>query len=96
VDEAVKIAHEAVFDNHGQNCCAGSRTFVHENIYDEFVMKAKELASQKIVGDPFDDATQQGPQVNLILYIIMAVTQSLKDLVVSERCWTICNGIGKM
>lgn len=34
VDEAVKIAHTAIFFNHGQNCCAGSRTFVQENIYD--------------------------------------------------------------
>lgn len=33
LDEAVLIAHNAIFANHGQNCCAGSRTFVHENIY---------------------------------------------------------------
>lgn len=34
VDEAVEIAHNAIFANHGQNCCAGSRTFVQEKIYD--------------------------------------------------------------
>lgn len=34
IDEAAEIAHAAVFTNHGQNCCAGSRTFVHEKIYD--------------------------------------------------------------
>jgi acyl-CoA reductase-like NAD-dependent aldehyde dehydrogenase len=28
VDEAVDIAHGAIFNNHGQNCCAGSRTYV--------------------------------------------------------------------
>ena len=28
LDKAVEIAHEAIFANHGQNCCAGSRTFV--------------------------------------------------------------------
>jgi aldehyde dehydrogenase (NAD+) len=28
VDEAVDIAHAAIFNNHGQNCCAGSRTYV--------------------------------------------------------------------
>ena len=28
LDKAVEIAHEAIFENHGQNCCAGSRTFV--------------------------------------------------------------------
>ena len=28
LSQAVEIAHEAIFANHGQNCCAGSRTFV--------------------------------------------------------------------
>ena len=41
VDEAVDIAHAAIFNNHGQNCCAGSRTFVQAGIYDKFVAKAK-------------------------------------------------------
>ncbi|XP_077286091.1 retinal dehydrogenase 2 [Arctopsyche grandis] len=64
VDEAVEIAHNAIFANHGQNCCAGSRTFVHEKIYDEFVKKATLKAEQKKVGDPFDSNTEQGPQID--------------------------------
>jgi aldehyde dehydrogenase (NAD+) len=64
LDEAVDIAHEALFMNHGQCCTAGSRTFVHSSIYDEFVKKAAEKASQRKVGDPFDSDTQQGPQVS--------------------------------
>lgn len=64
VNEAVKIAHEAVFANMGQCCCAGTRTFVHEDIYDEFVKKSTELALNRIVGNPFDEKTQQGPQVD--------------------------------
>lgn len=64
VDEAVSIAHDAVFVNMGQNCCAGSRTFVQEGIYDEFVKKAAILALQKKVGDPFDSNTQVGPLVS--------------------------------
>lgn len=47
----------------GQCCTAGSRTFVHESIYDEFVKKAVETAKKRIVGDPFKSGTQQGPQV---------------------------------
>lgn len=39
VDIAVEYAHAALFFNHGQNCCAGSRTYVHEDIYEEFVKK---------------------------------------------------------
>ncbi len=63
VDWAVEWAHEAVFANHGQSCCAGSRTFVHEDIYDKFVEKAKQSAENRKVGDPFNVTTAQGPQV---------------------------------
>lgn len=69
VDEAVEIAHGAVFSHQGQICCAGSRTFVHESIYDEFVKKAVARASKRTVGDPFTKV-EQGPQVltNLSLF----------------------------
>ncbi|XP_012226243.1 retinaldehyde dehydrogenase 3 [Linepithema humile] len=64
VKEAAGIAHNAIFGNHGQNCCAGSRTFVHSKIYDEFVKQAKQLALNRKVGDPFDSKTDQGPQID--------------------------------
>lgn len=64
IDLAVAVAHEACMFNQGQCCCAATRTFVQEGIYDEFVRKSKEYAQKRIVGDPFDDATQQGPQVD--------------------------------
>ncbi|RZC17117.1 Aldehyde dehydrogenase family 2 member B4, mitochondrial [Glycine soja] len=47
----------------GQCCCAGSRTFVHERIYDEFLEKAKARALKRVVGDPFIKGVEQGPQV---------------------------------
>lgn len=49
----------------GQCCCAGSRTYVHEKVYDEFVEKAKARALKRTVGDPFKAGIEQGPQVNL-------------------------------
>ncbi|KAG5336686.1 AL1A1 dehydrogenase, partial [Acromyrmex charruanus] len=64
VKEAAEIAHNAIFTNHGQNCCAGSRTFVHSKIYDEFVKHAKQLALDIKVGDPFDPKINQGPQID--------------------------------
>ncbi|XP_074602585.1 aldehyde dehydrogenase, mitochondrial-like [Brevipalpus obovatus] len=64
LDLAAQVAHEAVFFNQGQCCCAGSRTLVHSSVYDEFVAKSKALALKRIVGDPFDLKTQQGPQVD--------------------------------
>ncbi|XP_063993179.1 aldehyde dehydrogenase, cytosolic 1-like [Diachasmimorpha longicaudata] len=64
VDKAVKIAHDAIFANSGQICIAASRVFVQSKIYDEFVKKSKALAVQRKLGDPFDPATEQGPQVD--------------------------------
>lgn len=64
MDEAVEIAHNAIFANHGQNCCAGSRTFVQSGIYDAFVQKAVEKAKARKVGNPFEDGVEQGPQVD--------------------------------
>src|ERR1700733_12174962 len=64
VDEAVEGAHFGLFFNHGQCCCAGSRVFVEEKIYDEFVEKSVARAKARKVGDPFDPANEQGPQVD--------------------------------
>ncbi|GMH21475.1 hypothetical protein Nepgr_023317 [Nepenthes gracilis] len=64
VDEAVELAHGALFFNQGQCCCAGSRTFVHEKVYDEFVEKAKARALRRTVGDPFNKDVEQGPQID--------------------------------
>ena len=51
----------------GQCCCAGSRTFVRESIYNEFIEKAKARALKRVVGDPFKKGVEQGPQVILSL-----------------------------
>lgn len=63
MDEAAQIAHDALFTNKGECCFSGTRTFVHEDIYDAFVAKSKELAMKRVVGDPYDSRTTQGPQV---------------------------------
>uniref|UniRef100_A0A8C6UCY0 aldehyde dehydrogenase (NAD(+)) n=1 Tax=Neogobius melanostomus TaxID=47308 RepID=A0A8C6UCY0_9GOBI len=62
--EAVEQAHLALFFNQGQCCCAGSRTYVQADIYDEFVERSAERAERRVVGDPFDLRTEQGPQVD--------------------------------
>lgn len=43
---------------------AGSRVYVEDRIYDEFVEKSAKLASQRKLGDPFDSNTTQGPQIS--------------------------------
>ncbi|KPP58245.1 aldehyde dehydrogenase, mitochondrial-like [Scleropages formosus] len=64
IEVAVEQAHFAVFFNQGQCCCAGSRTYVQESIYNEFVEHSVERAKRRVVGDPFSFNTEQGPQVN--------------------------------
>ena len=64
LDEAVEGAHFGLFFNQGQCCCAGSRVFVEEKIYDKFVEKSGARAKKRTVGDPFDPKTEQGPQVD--------------------------------
>jgi aldehyde dehydrogenase (NAD+) len=64
MDEAVEGSHQALFFNQGQCCCAGSRLFVEEKAYDEFVEKSVARAKRRTVGSPFDKKTEQGPQVD--------------------------------
>lgn len=63
IDNAVEMNHIGLFLNQGQCCIAGSRIFVEEPIYDEFVAKSVAKAKARVVGDPFDQKTDQGPQV---------------------------------
>jgi acyl-CoA reductase-like NAD-dependent aldehyde dehydrogenase len=64
LDYAVEVSHQAIMANMGQVCCAGSRTFVHESIYDEFVKRSVERAKKRTVGDPFDLKNENGPQID--------------------------------
>jgi aldehyde dehydrogenase (NAD+) len=64
LDEAVEGAHLGLFVNQGQSCCAGSRVFVEEKIYDQFVERSVARARRRRVGDPLDPGTDQGPQVD--------------------------------
>ena len=64
MEQAIEGSHFALFFNQGQCCCAGSRVFVEEKVYDQFVQKSAERAKRRVVGDPLDKITEQGPQVD--------------------------------
>jgi len=68
MDEAVEGTHMALYFNAGQTCCAGTRTFVHESIYDEFVKRATERARQLKLTSQHDAPMSQGPQIDKIQY----------------------------
>ena len=61
---AIEQSQFGVFFNQGQCCVSGSRVFVQERIYDEFVRRTASCASARKLGNPFDTATQQGPQIS--------------------------------
>uniref|UniRef100_A0A336LN47 aldehyde dehydrogenase (NAD(+)) n=1 Tax=Culicoides sonorensis TaxID=179676 RepID=A0A336LN47_CULSO len=64
MDYAVETSHFGLFFNAGQCCCAGSRTYVQDKVYDEFVERSAERAKKRTVGNPFDLNVEQGPQVD--------------------------------
>jgi aldehyde dehydrogenase (NAD+) len=64
MDQAIEGSHMGLFFNQGQVCCAGSRVFVEEKVYDQFVERSTDRANKRTVGDPFDSGTEQGPQVD--------------------------------
>jgi len=64
LDFAVKNATDGIFFNHGQCCCASSRTFVEASVYDEFVKRSKQQAEKRQLGNPFDAKVDQGPQID--------------------------------
>ena len=64
MEQAVEGSHFALFFNQGQCCCAGSRVYVQDKIYDEFIEKSAARAKRRTVGNPLDPGTEQGPQVD--------------------------------
>ncbi|KZP26108.1 aldehyde dehydrogenase [Athelia psychrophila] len=68
LDQAVNWTAFGIFWNQGQVCCAGSRIFVHANIYDEFLKRFSKKAAELKVGDPFAKSSFQGAQVSELQY----------------------------
>jgi phenylacetaldehyde dehydrogenase len=61
---AIPGAASAIFFNHGQCCCAGSRLYVEKDIYEEVVAGVSEHASKIKLGHGLDPETQMGPLVS--------------------------------
>jgi len=64
LSKAVDGAHHAIYFHGGQCCTAGSRLFVEEKIHKEFVERLSAKSKKRKVGNPLDEATEQGPQVS--------------------------------
>src|SRR6266446_4692781 len=64
LDLAIAGAANAIFFNHGQCCCAGSRLDVHKSIYDRVVAGVADIAGKIKVGPGLDPSTEMGPLVS--------------------------------
>lgn len=64
VENTIKQLVTGIFYNTGEVCCAGSRIYIQEEIYDTILAKFKEAAEGIKVGNPFDDDTFMGAQAS--------------------------------
>ena len=64
LDIAIAGAANAIFFNHGQCCCAGSRLYAHKSIYDKVVGGVADIAGKIKVGPGLDPSTEMGPLVS--------------------------------
>lgn len=64
VEHALKAVFWGIFANKGEVCSAGSRLFLHKDIWWEFLDKLVNLCGSMKVGDPFDPATDMGSQIS--------------------------------
>ena len=64
MDVAIAGAASAIFFNHGQCCCAGSRLYVEKEVFDKVVDGVAESAKKIRVGSGLDPKTQMGPLVS--------------------------------
>jgi len=64
LETAIPGAASAIFFNHGQCCCAGSRLYVEKPIFDQVVDGIAEHAKKINVGSGLDPQTDMGPLVS--------------------------------
>ena len=60
IDAAIEGIINGIYFNQGHVCCAGSRLFVQETVYEEILVKLKKRMDTLIVGDPMDKNTDIG------------------------------------
>ena len=81
IDNALNGVTASIFGASGQSCIAGSRLYLQEKIYDEFLEKIRNKAKSIKIGDPMKDETQMGPlaTLNQIKNIQKKIDETIKQ-----------------
>lgn len=61
LDNAAMGIIAGIFGATGQSCVAGSRAFLHVDIYDKVIQKLVDRVKKIKIGDPFHNDTEMGP-----------------------------------
>lgn len=99
LERALEGAQLGILFNQGQVCCAGSRIFVQEGIYDRFVSSLKEKFEQIKVGLPWEKDTLMGAQVSeqqlegILKYVDIGVNEGAQLITGGKR--VTANGLDK-
>ncbi|WP_436345000.1 aldehyde dehydrogenase family protein [Natronorubrum sp. FCH18a] len=64
VERAIEGTLVSIFFNSGQQCTAGSRLYLHEDVRDEFLERLDEAIEGLTVGDPLSPTTDIGPMID--------------------------------
>ncbi len=97
-EDAVEGTMQSIFSHAGQVCVAGSRLFLHRDMYDRFLDALVERIKSVRVGDIFEESTQMGPLVSqeqlerVVNYIDVGKQEGAEVLIGGNRIED--NGLG--
>ena len=89
---AVSGAQLGILFNQGQVCCAGSRIFVQDTIYDRFVKEVMTNFKNVKIGMPWDPETEMGAQINarqvtrILEYVEIGKKEGAKVVCGGKKC----------
>ncbi len=91
LETAIPGAASAIYFNHGQCCCAGSRLYVHEDLFERVVEGVGQYARNIKMGPGLDPTTEMGPLVSdeqqrqVLGYLQSGIEQGAKPVVGGHR-----------
>lgn len=93
LEKAVLSAVRSRMNNNGQTCIAAKRILIHENLYNDFIHKAKNIIDGLTIGNPMEIGTDIGPlartdlRENLWRQVQHSEKNGAKAIVEAEVAW---------